>query len=404
MFKNVASQKIQLFAFDATTNVPKTGDAANITAYVSKDHGAVTVLGDTSATEMDATNAAGNYVFDLTQAETNADELTFSAKSSTANIKIVPRFISTNPPNYTAASIDSNGRVDIIKVAGTTQTAGDIIGDTNDIQSRLPASLSPNLQMACEVLYWNGGAVPLPSITGVPKVDPTHWLGTAISAPPVAGIPTVNVKTWNNLTTVALPLVPTVAGRTLDCSAGGEAGVDWANVGSPTTSLALTGTTIAVTQKVDVDTIKTNPVVNAGTVTFPTAATLASTTNLTAGTIAAVSGAVGSVTGAVGSVTGLTASNLDTTVSSRLSTAGYTVPPTAASVATAVFTTQLTESYAAVHVVPTLAQAIFEIRSRVTEESVSGTTLTTLKVDGSTPAATFTLNSATTPTSITRTS
>ena len=94
--------------------------------------------------------------------------------------------------------------------------------------------------------------------------------------------------------------------------------------------------------RVNVDTIKTNPVVNAGTITFPTTATLASTTNITAGTvttatnvttvnglaagvitaasiaadaitdakvaadvtIASVTGAVGSVTGAVGSVTG----------------------------------------------------------------------------------------------------
>lgn len=80
-------------------------------------------------------------------------------------------------------------------------------------------------------------------------------------------------------------LAPTVAARTLDVSAGGEAGVDWANVGSPTTANALTGTTIATTQKVDVETIKTNPVVNAGTVTFPTTATLASTTNITAGTV-----------------------------------------------------------------------------------------------------------------------
>lgn len=80
-------------------------------------------------------------------------------------------------------------------------------------------------------------------------------------------------------------LKPTTANRKLDVSAGGEAGVDWANVGSPTTALALTGTTIAVTQKVDVDTIKTNPVVNGGTITFPTTATLASTTNITAGTI-----------------------------------------------------------------------------------------------------------------------
>lgn len=40
-------------------------------------------------------------------------------------------------------------------------------------------------------------------------------------------------------------LKPTTAGRTLDVSTGGEAGVDWANVGSPTTTLALTGTSIS---------------------------------------------------------------------------------------------------------------------------------------------------------------
>jgi hypothetical protein len=44
------------------------------------------------------------------------------------------------------------------------------------------------------------------------------------------------------------PLQPTVAGRALDVSAGGEAGIDLANVGSPTTSLNLSGTTISTTQ------------------------------------------------------------------------------------------------------------------------------------------------------------
>jgi len=66
--------------------------------------------------------------------------------------------------------------------------------------------------------------------------------------------------------------------------------------------------------------------------TFPTG-TVANTTNITAGTVTTVSGnvngSVASVSGAVGSVTGLTASNLDTTVSSRLSTAGYTAPDNA---------------------------------------------------------------------------
>ncbi len=88
MLKNVAS-KLIVFAFDSTTNLPKTGDAANITAYVSKDFGSVTVLADTSATEMDATNGKGYYLFDLAQGETNADVLLFSAKSATANIVVI---------------------------------------------------------------------------------------------------------------------------------------------------------------------------------------------------------------------------------------------------------------------------------------------------------------------------
>lgn len=80
------------------------------------------------------------------------------------------------------------------------------------------------------------------------------------------------------------PLQPTTLGNKLDVSSGGEAGVDWANVGSPTTANALTGTTIATTQKVDLETIKTQSVTCAGGVTVP-AATLASTTNITAGTM-----------------------------------------------------------------------------------------------------------------------
>jgi hypothetical protein len=38
-------------------------------------------------------------------------------------------------------------------------------------------------------------------------------------------------------------VMPTTAARTLDVSAGGEAGIDWANIGSPTTAQGLTGTT-----------------------------------------------------------------------------------------------------------------------------------------------------------------
>jgi hypothetical protein len=45
----------------------------------------------------------------------------------------------------------------------------------------------------------------------------------------------------------------------------------------------------------------------------------------------------GNVTGSVGSVTGLTASNLDATVSSRLASSSYTAPPSASTIAQAVW-------------------------------------------------------------------
>ena len=49
-------------------------------------------------------------------------------------------------------------------------------------------------------------------------------------------------------------LRPTTAGRTLDVSAGGEAGLDWANVGSPTTTVGLSGTTVKTATDVETDT------------------------------------------------------------------------------------------------------------------------------------------------------
>lgn len=67
-----------------------------------------------------------------------------------------------------------------------------------------------------------------------------------------------------------------------------------------------------------------------------------------------------------------------------------------------ILTTALTESYAADGAAPTLTQAVMLTLQILTEIAISGTTLTAKKLDGSTTAATFTLNSATSPTSITR--
>lgn len=180
MQKNVASQKLQFFAFIPSTGLPKTGDAANLTIYVSKDHGAVTALTDTSATEMDATNAKGVYVVDVSQTETNADELAFTGKSSTSDVSIVPRFITTTPANFNKRVIDTAGLGDanVVKVgptgSGTAQTARDI---------------------GASVLLSSGtgtGQVILTS--GVVSADTTKWNGTAVATPDTAGYPKTTVK------------------------------------------------------------------------------------------------------------------------------------------------------------------------------------------------------------------
>lgn len=49
-------------------------------------------------------------------------------------------------------------------------------------------------------------------------------------------------------------LRPTTADRTLDVSAAGEAGIDWANIGSPTTTVGLSGTTVKTATDVETDT------------------------------------------------------------------------------------------------------------------------------------------------------
>lgn len=67
-----------------------------------------------------------------------------------------------------------------------------------------------------------------------------------------------------------------------------------------------------------------------------------------------------------------------------------------------ILVSQLTESYAADGVAPTLTQLLFLVQQLLGDFSIAGTTLTVREIDGATTAATFTLDSATAPTDITR--
>lgn len=146
---------------------------------------------------------------------------------------------------------------------------------------------------------------------------------------------------------------------------------------------------------------------NAAT-TVTTSFTTTFTGNLT-GSVASVTGAVGSVTGAVGSVTGITASDvgaIKTTTDKFVFTVANQVDSNVITktgfVLSAVGSAALTESYAADGAAPTLNQAIYQLWSFLAEANLSGTTITAKKLDGATTAMTFTVDSATAPTTITR--
>ena len=90
LFKNTASQKVAVYAWDRVNGVPKTGDDANITAEISLDGAASAATDDANPTELDATDHPGIYIFNLTQAETNANLIIITPSSLTSSIVFEP--------------------------------------------------------------------------------------------------------------------------------------------------------------------------------------------------------------------------------------------------------------------------------------------------------------------------
>ncbi len=87
-----------------------------------------------------------------------------------------------------------------------------------------------------------GDGVYLYSLTDPDYVTYSGYIATAIPSV-TTGLSNKDADAFSADYSVS-SLKPTTAGRTLDVSAGGEAGLDWANVGSPTTTIVLSGTTV----------------------------------------------------------------------------------------------------------------------------------------------------------------
>jgi len=126
MQKNVGSQYWYVFAFDRTDNTAKTGDAAQITGDLFLDGGAANAIDDANPTEL----GHGYYRFDITQAESNADQIMIDPVSSTGDIQVVgvPGSLFTTAPNFNVLGIEADGDVTKCNLVAVTTENTDMVG------------------------------------------------------------------------------------------------------------------------------------------------------------------------------------------------------------------------------------------------------------------------------------
>ena len=102
-YRGVAA-KVMVYAYDKTTLAAKTGDTANITAYVSKDGATGVATNDVNPAAV--TDMAGYYAFDMTAAEMTANSVVVLPVSATANIVVERKEILTQPQPLLTGSVD----------------------------------------------------------------------------------------------------------------------------------------------------------------------------------------------------------------------------------------------------------------------------------------------------------
>ncbi len=223
------------FADSADGKTGKTGLVGAMTIGLAK-------YGDTSFTTITPTVteiAGGHYKVDLTTTHMNVVGLTSIRITATgADPCDLPNIIDVVAYDKTSATRGTSGTA----LPAVASGSAGAIPTTGTGANQIAVDGAGNAKS--DVNKWLAGTIPAVNVTGVPLVDAKYLLGTVFPTPTVAGVPNVNTKTWNDLVTVALPLIPTTAGRTLDVSATGEAGLDWANIGSPTSVQALSQTSI----------------------------------------------------------------------------------------------------------------------------------------------------------------
>lgn len=236
--------------------------------------------------------------------------------------QIVHFMWSTNGANGASITRATNGTVSVYKGTSTTQSIAGIT-DTEDFDT-LTGIHHCAIETDADGAFYDAGSNFIVVLSGA-TID-----GQIVNA----------VLAHFSIQNRAA-LRATVAGRTLDVTATGASGVDWANVQNPTTTVGLSGTTVGtattVTSGVTVTTNndKTGYSLSASAVQAIWDA--ATSALVTAGSIGKfLVDELSALTSRLTAQRATNLDNLDAPVSSRLASAGYTPPPSAATNAAAV--------------------------------------------------------------------
>lgn len=139
--------------------------------------------------------------------------------------KTIRKMWNTNAIAGESITRSTDGTVSVYKDGGTTQSTAGVSG-SEDFDGLTGVHLT-TIDTSADGTFYSAGSD----------------FEVVLSAATIDG-KTINATLFSFSLENRSALMPTTDGRKLDVSSGGEAGVDWANVGSPTTTLNLSGTTI----------------------------------------------------------------------------------------------------------------------------------------------------------------
>lgn len=370
----------------------------------------------------------GIVLYTPTQAETNYTSFVLIAKK-TGCIPVAITVVTSASATAGYAGTDQSkitNATSTVNLSGTTiKTATDVEADTADIQSRIPAALTAGGNIKADVLAISGDATAADNLEAA--LDGTG--GVTITAAVTGNITGnlsgsvgsvtagVTVTTNNDKTGYSLTATTGLGNQTADItgSLSGSVGSVTGAVGSVTGNVGgnVTGS---------VGSIATGGIAAtsfaAGAIDAAAIATDAiGSAEIAASAVTKIQTGLSTLTGAdVRTAIGLASANLDTQLSAiaayidtevaaiKAKTDNLPAAPAATGdipTVSQIWTTALTEAYRSTNATGTATQLLYEILQNLTEFSISSTTKTVKKLDGSTTAKTYTLNSATTPTSIT---